>query len=33
MLCDFVSEHRDGLIVRCAAMVARRTHLGGTNAG
>lgn len=30
MLSDFVSEHRDELIVRCAAMVALRPHRDAT---
>lgn len=30
MLSDFVSEHRDELITRCAAMVARRPHRDAT---
>lgn len=30
MLSDFVSEHREELIVRCASMVARRPHRDAT---
>lgn len=30
MLSDFVSKHRDELIVRCAAMVAQRPHRDAT---
>jgi hypothetical protein len=30
MLSDFIAEHRDALIVRCAAMVAQRPHRDAT---